>query len=504
MVSVTTGSWAGDDAAGTFDVDNITGPMTVSEQLVSSDGLTVYATSMDSQTIAQETARALIAAVPGSGPIRGVWVYNDVLYAFRDNLGATACLGYKATASGWAAVALLSFTAGGKYRFVNANFTGSATGEKMYFCNTVDKAQEWDGTTLTALTTGLTPDTPVHIAFHRNYLFLSFEAYLQNSDKGDPAAWTGTAGAVGRNVGSVITGLKPLKGGILGIFSEDKVNLLQGDGSTDKPWYMSEHGSHIGARQETIQTLSDTYFLDRMGITNLQATQAFGDFADSEVSHDVRPYVQSLLGKEVGSVAIRGTSLMRTFFDNGTGTEFVTIGLGGGKVRGITRGSYPFNLECIKSVEIAGYERIFAGDDSGFVYEMEVGTNFDGAAILAILRLAFNHLKSPSMLKAWRALWLDVKAEASQTLTFTVEQDYGDEDKPEVAYSENVLGIGGYWGSVVWDEFAWSGQPVFPARAPLNGIGYNMGIIVSTETIYDSVYSLMGAMIHYSPRRMLR
>lgn len=45
-----------------------------------------------------------ILVVPGSGPIRGVWVYKDVVYAFRDNAGATAGQMWKATAGGWVQV----------------------------------------------------------------------------------------------------------------------------------------------------------------------------------------------------------------------------------------------------------------------------------------------------------------------------------------------------------------------------------------------------------------
>lgn len=52
--------------------------------------------------------RADIAAVPGSGPIRGIVMLNDIVYAFRDNVGGTACGIYKSSSSGWTAVPLNS------------------------------------------------------------------------------------------------------------------------------------------------------------------------------------------------------------------------------------------------------------------------------------------------------------------------------------------------------------------------------------------------------------
>ena len=64
---------------------------------------------------AVEAARTLITAVPGSGAIRGIWSYKNVIYAFRDNAGGTACIMHKATSSGWSAVNAgyeLTFTSG--------------------------------------------------------------------------------------------------------------------------------------------------------------------------------------------------------------------------------------------------------------------------------------------------------------------------------------------------------------------------------------------------------
>jgi hypothetical protein len=70
--------------------------------------------------LAADVYRALIQKPPGSGPIRGVVsaIFGGVhkVYCFRDNVGATACLLYEATSSGWSAIQLwaqVEFTSGG-------------------------------------------------------------------------------------------------------------------------------------------------------------------------------------------------------------------------------------------------------------------------------------------------------------------------------------------------------------------------------------------------------
>lgn len=82
--------------------------------------------------IDRDAARAAIAAVPGSGEIRGIQWYQDALYAFRDNAGGTACDMYKSTVAGWVQVALgftLSFTSGGTYEIAESDtITGATSG----------------------------------------------------------------------------------------------------------------------------------------------------------------------------------------------------------------------------------------------------------------------------------------------------------------------------------------------------------------------------------------
>lgn len=107
---------------GSFDQTNtLTTPGPV--QIGSATDLTVGLTAKTKAiytAAAADVYRALIQKVPGSGPVRGVVAMAfsgvDHLYAFRDNVGATAELLYKATTSGWVLVPyydIVSFTAGG-------------------------------------------------------------------------------------------------------------------------------------------------------------------------------------------------------------------------------------------------------------------------------------------------------------------------------------------------------------------------------------------------------
>ncbi|MBI5270708.1 MAG: hypothetical protein HY856_13635 [Burkholderiales bacterium] len=60
--------------------------------------------------------RADIAAVPGSGPILGVFAFGGDVYAWRNNAGATQALLYKSSVAGWVAIPFkyeVAFTAGG-------------------------------------------------------------------------------------------------------------------------------------------------------------------------------------------------------------------------------------------------------------------------------------------------------------------------------------------------------------------------------------------------------
>ena len=99
---------------------------------------------------AREAQRALIGAVPGSGPILGVVVYNGVDYAFRNNVGGTAAVMYKATSSGWTAVPafpVLNFSLGTSPIVPGNTITGVTSTNTATVRRVVLSSGSWDAGT---------------------------------------------------------------------------------------------------------------------------------------------------------------------------------------------------------------------------------------------------------------------------------------------------------------------------------------------------------------------
>lgn len=110
------------------------------------NGALIPSDHADYALLAANDQRAFIFVVPGSGPIRGVWVFNDVVYAFRDNAGGTAGQMWKATTGGWVQVAF-----GTEIQFTNAvgqinvgdTVTGGTSGATAIVLATLLRTGTW-------------------------------------------------------------------------------------------------------------------------------------------------------------------------------------------------------------------------------------------------------------------------------------------------------------------------------------------------------------------------
>jgi len=112
-------------------------------------GATTTSADADYALLAANDRRNDIQAVPGSGAIRGVWIYNDVVYAFRDNAGGSAGDIYKHTSSGWSKITLgreIQFITGSAQISVGNTVTGATSGASAVAVAVLLRAGTWGGT----------------------------------------------------------------------------------------------------------------------------------------------------------------------------------------------------------------------------------------------------------------------------------------------------------------------------------------------------------------------
>ena len=159
---ITSGSFGTNDAAGQFIVTAYEGTYvddedievsTVLQALVNGSPSTANPRFSDAENIfeilrAQGILRNNILAVPGSGPIRGVWFYNGTVYAIRDNAGATAGAMYASSSTGWTAVSLgeyLEFSAGTAEFLEGETITGAPSGATATIMGVGVTSGSWSG-----------------------------------------------------------------------------------------------------------------------------------------------------------------------------------------------------------------------------------------------------------------------------------------------------------------------------------------------------------------------
>jgi hypothetical protein len=95
-----------------------------------------------------EEARLLIAAVPGIGPVRGVWVYGGSVWAFRDVSVSEGGM-YRSTSAGWVAVETgwrLNFINGAVQMREGSIVYGATSGARGAIRRDVLQNGAWNGT----------------------------------------------------------------------------------------------------------------------------------------------------------------------------------------------------------------------------------------------------------------------------------------------------------------------------------------------------------------------
>ena len=399
----------------------------------------------------------------------------------------------------------IALAPGGQYDTTVANFGGGTANYKLYGVSGTNNAFEFDGTTYVPIRTGMAVDTPSHLCFHKQHLFLSFGASVQFSALGFPYQWTPLLGAGEIAMNAQVTNLLVLPGdqssGALGIYTRDDTSVLYGTSAAS--FSLSTFNSGTGAYPFTAQNMDQAYVLDDRGIISLGTSLNFGNFVPAALTMNIPKFIQQKRGLAVGSTVNRDKGQYRVFFSDGSGLYMTVLN---GKVLGSMPVQFQHNITCcIDSEAPDGGTVQFFGSTNGFVYQMDLGTSFDGEFIAANINLVYNSTKSPRILKRYRKASVELTGDSYAEIQFGYDLGYRSTalSQPEDATYRNDL-RSSYWDEMVWDNFVWDGSDISPSEVEITGTAENMAIRISSTSDLFRAFTVNNVIVHYTMRRGLR
>jgi hypothetical protein len=438
-----------------------------------------------------------------SGNAAGRLILSSSTGVFTNGENLTVAAAVKAIAGG--AATQITLTTGGRYETVVANFGGGTANYKLYGCDGVNRAFEFDGTTFVPIVTGMTVDTPSHICFHKQHLFLSFNASVQFSALGFPYQWTPLLGAGEIAMNAEVTNLLVLPGdqssGALGVYTRSDTSVLYGTSSAN--FSLSTFNSGTGAFPYTAQNMDQAYVLDDRGIMSLGTSLNFGNFVPAALTMNIPKFIEQHRGLSVGSTVNRDKGQYRVFFSDGSALYLTILN---GRVLGSMPMQFQHNINCaIDSEAPTGGTVQFFGSTNGYVYQMDLGTSFDGEQIPANMNLVYNSIKSPRILKRYRKAAVELSGDSYAEIQFGYDLGYRTTalTQAEDASYQNDL-RSSYWDEMVWDNFVWDGSDISPSEIEVSGTAENIAIRISSNSDLFSSFTVNNIIVHYTLRRGLR
>ena len=437
-------------------------------------------------------------AVPGTGPVKGIHIYQGDVYAIRED-GTNARM-YKATTAGWVEVnSAKTWSLNGTFRFANYNFQGQDDQQRMYIVNGVDQATEYDGTVFNLITTGATSDNPSLVVGYKKHLVLGIQSSLHISEIGNPNGYTVAGGAAEIAVGDTITNLKEHASALI-VGCEDSTKTLYGSSAAD--WQLDELNK-AGTFSGTMESVAGQVVgLDRQGLMSLAAAQQYGNFAYASLSGKVTTLIKEY-GSEPLSAINRASNQYRLFSER-DGLYFT---FAGPQLIGITKTRFPHAVKCVASaIDEQESEITVFGSDDGNVYKMDSGFRFGTEPIYAFMLTNFTAYGGSTANKRFRMVQPDIRVEGDERIRVAVRAttEYGLGESSRGVSKYLYPAPGSLYDISFWNEFKWDATYSNDAKIRVSVTGSNMGVYIATDGSEDAVHTVYGVTLHYSPRRLKR
>lgn len=435
-----------------------------------------------------------------AGTAAGYLTFASVTGTFQS--GENLRIGATTYALAGGAQAAITLNPSGRVEMAIDNISGST---RIYGADGVNYGFEFDGTVYVRIRTGMTTDTPTHVAVHKNHLFFSFGASVQFSGIADPYNWSPIIGAGEISLNGSVTALLVQPGdqstGAMAIYSDDNTSILYGSSSAN--FQLVSYNVGTGAKAYSCQNINVSYSFDDRGVMNMATTLNFGNFDSAALTLNLRPFIAQRRTLVTASGVNREKGQYRVFFSDGYAL-YVTL------ANGSFMGAMPIQflnpVTCMSEGQRPdGAETSFFGSTNGYVYRLDAGTSFDGSEIAANMTLVFNAIGSPRLLKRFRKASLEITGTSYADFYFNYDLAYATTDigqATQTLYSSSL--VASYWDTSYWDFFVWDGRTLAPSEVEVNGTGENIALKIASNSPYFQQFTINSAILHYTPRRGIR
>lgn len=393
-------------------------------------------------------------------------------------------------------------------------------GARLYVAPGRGRAFEWNGFNgvFTPIRAPMGEDRPVLVKAFRQHLFLFYTGTMLFSEIGNPYLWGTTGGAGEIKLGDFPRAALESAETAMLIVGLNKVWYLTG--SDAETFVLEELTDEAGGGLNTAHNVGRPIYTDRRGIREFTATDTTAGFSMGTISGSITPLFEiaerATLIPWAAAVSANRSHYYLWYADmqNRDAADFasseavrqtVMASFMAGREAEVTQIEMPHVVWSAWGGLIRARESIFIGCLDGYVRQWDRGTSFDGEKITAYIRLPFNMVRMPAAKKRYHSVEFEVEASGAHNLAIAADFNYGDGSRPARSdQSGLVIGGGGYWDEDTWGEFNWSAPVNGMIRKRLDGVGRSCSVSIASDSKSEPSHILTAAHVHWSQRGYIR
>lgn len=384
-----------------------------------------------------------------------------------------------------------------------------STANTVVFVDGVNKPFKYDGVDFSTITSAPTDVVGAsHVAEFKQHVF-----YAKDNTLTFTAPYTDSDFSVANGAGTIrlphaVTGLIVFREQLI-VFNASKIYRITGNTVAD--FTLQPISLDIGCtKEDSIQEVGgDIMFVATDGVRLLSATDRIGDFGLAVASRVIQSETTALLNTNTSfcSVVVREKNQYRILGYTDTGTSANARGLlatqyadqtAEGMAWSELAGIKAYVADSIYSSADDAEVVLFANND-GYVYRMESGKDFDGAAIEALYYTPFFSITDPRIRKTLYKLHTYVDPDGAVNGSVSAKYDFDQKDviQPSSVVIASSTGSVSSFGTSVFGASTYGGKPTSLFTSQMVGSGFT----VSLQYIFNSndpPFSLDALLLEYA------